>query len=122
MILQLWSIGDDDGPSLPPFQNHKDMYKTIDETPLGDIPWGSFTLQYNSEKPTDDVPQWMDATFEICYCDPCAVIHGMLGHPGFKDNMDYVPYRKNDRKTLKWESRDFMLGEWAWMRQGKLEL
>jgi hypothetical protein len=39
------------------------MYKTIDETPLGDIPWGSFTLQYNGEKPTDDVPQWMDVTF-----------------------------------------------------------
>ncbi len=92
------------------------MYKTIDQTPHGDIPWSSFTLQYNGEKPTDDIPTWMTETYQICYRDPRAVIHGMLAHPGFKDQMDYVPYREYDPKTLKRRWRDFMSGDWAWIQ------
>jgi len=92
------------------------MYKMIDETPLGDIPWSSFTLQYNGEKLTDNVPHWMDVTFQICYHDPRMVIHDMLGHPGFKDNMDYILYREYDPKTWKQQWQDVMLGDWAWMQ------
>jgi Plavaka transposase len=99
-IMQLWFATATDGsPSPAPFQNHWDMYNTIDQTPLGDIPWSSFTLQYSREKPTDDVPQWMSKTFQVCYHNPCAVIHDILGHPGFKDDMDYAPYCKYDGKT-----------------------
>jgi hypothetical protein len=116
-ILQLWSATVDDSPTPSPFENHKDLYKTIDQTPLGDIPWSSFTLKYNGVRPTEgDIPQWMDATFQICYRDPRAVIHSMLGHPGFKDHMDYVPYRKFDAKTQRRQWRDFMSGDWAWMQ------
>lgn len=114
--MHLWSVTLAGSPSPSPFQNHKDLYKTIDQTPFGDIPWSSFTFQYNGEKPTDDeVPAWMNATFQICYRDPRAVVHGMLGHPGFKDHLDYVPYRKYDPKTQKRLWRDFMSGDWAWI-------
>jgi hypothetical protein len=114
-IMQLWSVTGDGSPSSAPFQNHKDLYDTIDRTPLGDIPWSSFTLQYNGERPADDVPQWMSATFEICYRDPRKVIHDMLGHPGFKDNMDYIPYREYHPQTRKRLWQDFMSGDWAWI-------
>ncbi|KAN0124616.1 hypothetical protein V8E53_001577 [Lactarius tabidus] len=120
-ILQLWSATVDDSPTPSPFENHKDLYKTIDQTPLGDIPWSSFTLKYNGVRPTEgDIPQWMDATFQICYRDPRAVIHSMLGHPGFKDHMDYVPYRKFDAKTQRRQWRDFMSGDWAWMQADEI--
>ncbi|KAF8257621.1 hypothetical protein EI94DRAFT_1774396 [Lactarius quietus] len=118
-ILQLWSITVDDSPSPTPFKNHKDMYQTIDQTPLGDIPWNSFSLKYNGEKLADDVPQWMDASFEICYRDPCAVIHNMLGHPGFKDDMDYVPYCEYT-SSGEWLWQDFMSGDWAWMQADEI--
>jgi hypothetical protein len=114
--MQLWSATLNGSPTLPPFENHRNMYKTIDKTPLGDIPWSSFTLKYNGARPSDNVPEWMNASFEVCYCDPRAVIHGILGHPGFKDDMDYVPYHEYDSKTERRHWRDFMSGDWAWMQ------
>lgn len=114
--MHLWAVTHAGSPSPSPFQNHRDLYKTIDQTPLGDILWSSFTLQYNGEKPADDeVPAWMNASFQICYRDPRAVVHDMLGHPDFKDDMDYIPYRKYDPKTQKRQWRDFMSGDWAWI-------
>ncbi|KAI9431349.1 hypothetical protein H4582DRAFT_2062851 [Lactarius indigo] len=97
-----------------------DMYKTIDQTPHGDIPWSSFTLKYNGEIPADDIPTWMTAMYQICYRDPCVVIHGMLAHPGFKDHMDYVPYREYDPKTQKQRWQDFMSGDWAWIQADEI--
>lgn len=116
LILCLWSTsGVHTGtPSPSSFQNHKDLYQTIDCTPLGDIPWSSFSLQYNGEKPMDDVPQWMDASYQVSYRDPHAVIHSMLGDPSFKDNMDYVPYCEYHTSTEKRLWQDFMSGDWAW--------
>jgi hypothetical protein len=115
-IILLWSATLAGSQSLPPFRNYKDMYKTIDQTPLGDTPWSSFSLKYSGEKPTDDVPAWMNTTYEICYRDPRLVIHGILANPIFKDSMDFIPYRKYDSRTQKRQCRDFMSGEWAWMQ------
>ena len=30
----------------PPFHNHKELYDTIDSTPLGDVPWESFKVKF----------------------------------------------------------------------------
>ncbi|KAI9436926.1 hypothetical protein H4582DRAFT_2077977 [Lactarius indigo] len=119
-ILRLWSATLVGSVSSPPFHNHRDMYKTIDQTPHGDIPWSSFTLKYNGEIPADDIPTWMTATYQICYRDPRVVIHGMLAHPGFKDHMDYVPYREYDPKTQKRRWQDFMSGDWAWIQADEI--
>jgi hypothetical protein len=115
-IMLLWSASLVGSELLSPFHNHKEMYATIDRTPHGDIPWSSFSLQYSGDKPDDDVPAWMNATYEISYRDPRLVIHGMLANPDFKDRMDFVPYRKYDSRTQKRQWRDFMSGEWAWMQ------
>ncbi|KAF8267273.1 hypothetical protein EI94DRAFT_1581882, partial [Lactarius quietus] len=120
-ILQLWSATVDGSPTPSPFDNHKHLYKTIDQTPLRDIPWSSFKLLYNGERPTEgNIPQWMDATFQISYCNPRAVIHSMLGNPGLKNHMDYVLYHKFNMKTQRWQWQDFMSGDWAWMQADEI--
>ncbi|KAH8980015.1 hypothetical protein EDB92DRAFT_1937210 [Lactarius akahatsu] len=119
-ILHLWLATLVRSVSSPPFQNHRDMYKTIDQTLHGDIAWSSFMLKYNGEMLTDNIPTWMTATYQICHCDPRVVIHSMLAHPGFKDHMDYVPYREYDPKTQTRRWRDFMSGDWAWMQADEI--
>jgi hypothetical protein len=49
MLLNLWAatlLKHDDTPS---FANHSDLYNTIDSTPLDDVSWQSFSLNYNGE-------------------------------------------------------------------------
>ena len=43
-LCDLWgqSLCSDQGGPSPPFMDHKELYKTIDATPLGDIQWDSF--------------------------------------------------------------------------------
>jgi hypothetical protein len=54
-LLDLWAMTLLKYNDAPPFANHSDLYNTIDLTPLGDIPWQHFSLQYNGEVPDDDV-------------------------------------------------------------------
>ena len=53
-ILSLWAaslvIHDDE----PPFSNATELYGTIDQTPLGDVAWESFSLQYNELQPAEN--------------------------------------------------------------------
>ncbi|KAG1876889.1 hypothetical protein C8R48DRAFT_745427 [Suillus tomentosus] len=63
-LLNLWAATLIKHNDAPPFANHRDMYATIDATPLGDTPWKSFTLCYNGAKPEQDVPLWMDGQYD----------------------------------------------------------
>ncbi|OBZ66057.1 hypothetical protein A0H81_13961 [Grifola frondosa] len=60
-LLSLWRTTllkyGEDGP----FTNHKDLYRTIDSTLLGDVKWESFELKYSGNVPDHDVPSWMNA-------------------------------------------------------------
>ena len=49
MLLELWAMTLLRFDCLPPFANHSDLYKTIDLTPLGGVPWQSFSLTYVGE-------------------------------------------------------------------------
>ncbi|THH20301.1 hypothetical protein EUX98_g8604 [Antrodiella citrinella] len=97
----------------PPFENNTSMHNTIDATPLGDAPWTSFTAQYTGEKPTTNVPAWMDATYDVWCRDPRTVIRNMLANPDFKDEFDAAPYREYD-KNDKQQFTNLMSGNWAW--------
>ena len=35
----------------PTFKNAKDLYDMVDATPIGEIPWQSFSLKYTRPKP-----------------------------------------------------------------------
>jgi hypothetical protein len=46
-ILGLWAASLAAHNDTPPVSTSAHMYNTIDSTPLGDIPWQSFNLQYD---------------------------------------------------------------------------
>ncbi|KAH7918242.1 hypothetical protein BV22DRAFT_1134733 [Leucogyrophana mollusca] len=97
----------------PPFSNDDNLYKVIDSTPLGGIPWQMVTVHYNGERPDQDIPPWMDAGYEVSFRDPREVVRNMLANPSFNGQMDYAPYWDFDENDEQ-EWQDLMLGEWAW--------
>lgn len=97
----------------PPFSDHKELFAMIDATPLGDVPWDSFKLKYNGKCPTEDVPPWMDETYEFWFHDAHALVESMLLNTEFDGEIDYVPYRDfTETETQRYEN--FMSGNWAW--------
>ena len=62
-----------------PFENVKDMHNTIDSAPLGNIPWQSFTLNYDGPPPKilgpdGNAPPWMTADYNIWFHDPSLLV------------------------------------------------
>ena len=49
ILLELWAASLLKHNDELAFANHKDIYDTIDMTPLGDIPWQSFSVRYNGD-------------------------------------------------------------------------
>ena len=112
-LLQLWAAealarGED-----PPFRDHKDLYQTIDSTPLGDICWDSFKMTFNATSPDEEPPAWLANEYRVHFRDPHAVVLNMLANPDFKDEIDFAPFREylqeGDRLL-----KDVMSGDWAW--------
>lgn len=65
-ILGLWEASLAVHNDEPPFSNATDLYNTIDSTPLGDLAWESFSLQYNGTQPASNIPSWSTMSgFEI---------------------------------------------------------
>ena len=96
-----------------PFLNHRDLYSTIDSTPLGDVPWQTFSLSFSGPLPEDNPPGWMKDKFDVWFRDPHLIIKNMLANPDFVDEFDFMPFREfgADKKQI-W--RNFMSGSWAW--------
>ncbi|KAG2151076.1 uncharacterized protein EDB93DRAFT_1240140 [Suillus bovinus] len=114
ILLDLWAATLLKYNDKPPFADHRDLYKTIDATPVGDVKWQSLKVQYTGEKPETNVLPWMDQSHDVWYRDPHEVIQNMLGNPDYATEMDYRPYREylTDGDERQWQ--DFMSGDWAW--------
>ncbi|KAH7905419.1 hypothetical protein BJ138DRAFT_1118492 [Hygrophoropsis aurantiaca] len=112
-LMDMWGVNLAPHNAEPPFSNHKDLYKTIDATPLGDVPWKSFAIKYQGEKPSTNVPPWMDQSFEVWYRDPREVVRNMLANPDYNSEIDYAPYREFNKETSERRWSNFMSGEWA---------
>ena len=67
ILLNLWGASLAEHSDEPPFSSHKELYKTIDATPIGGVPWESFSVQYNGVKPNDDIPNWMSAEYDVWF-------------------------------------------------------
>ena len=92
-LLDLWAATLIKHNDAPPFATHDDLYSTIDATPLGDVPWESFSMTYTGDKPAEDVPPWMDSTYDVWFRDPHLLVQNLLSNPDFDGEMEYIPYR-----------------------------
>ena len=112
-LLSIWSATLVPHGDSAPFLNHHDLHSTIDTIKLGDVPWQSYTAQYNGLRPDDGpTPEWMTTEYQIWYRDPRKVIHNIFANPDLTDGIDYVPYREHVNGK-QWYS-DFMSADWAW--------
>ncbi|KAI5984035.1 hypothetical protein EDD15DRAFT_2390543 [Pisolithus albus] len=116
-LLYLWGCSNG---SRPPFSDHNELYETIDATKLGDIRWDTFKLRYNGERPTDNVPPWMDEEYEYWYRDPSTVVENMLSNTEFDGEIDYAPYRDFTAGDKKRRYENFMSGDWAWLQADEI--
>ncbi|KAG2047836.1 hypothetical protein BDR06DRAFT_985034 [Suillus hirtellus] len=91
-LLDLWATTLIKHNDAPPFANHRDMYTTIDATPLGDTPWKSFTVCYNGAKPKQDILPWMDEQYDAWYRDPLEMTCSILANCAFDGGIEYSPY------------------------------
>ncbi|KAF8221283.1 hypothetical protein L208DRAFT_1328845, partial [Tricholoma matsutake] len=112
-MLNLWAASLAIHNDEPPFSNTTDLYRTIDSTPLGDVAWESFSLQYNGVQPAEGVPSWMQAEYDVWFRDPCALVHNLLSNPDFKSDFDYMPFQEKTTDRVH-RFQDFMSGNWAW--------
>lgn len=117
-LLELWTASLLKSENPPPFTDHKELYETIDQTPLGDVRWRHFNMTYGGEKP-NNAPSWMDDTHTVQFRDPRAVIHNMLANPDFKDEIDYGPLHEFDHQGNR-RLKNFMGGDWAWRQAVRL--
>lgn len=112
-LFNLWGASAASHGGAPPFQNHTDLYNTIDSTPLGDVEWESFTLKYDGVRPAGHVPSWMDTGYDVWFRDPRQLIHNIISNPDFNNEFDNAPYQEHDNNGSR-RYQDFMSGNWAW--------
>lgn len=111
VMLETWALSLMKHNENGPFQNHKDLYNTIDSTNLGDAPWKC--LETSIEEVPEDAPIWKKTQYEVWYRDPDAVIRNMLDDPSFNGEFDTTPYIQLDKDgNRRWS--DFMSGNFAW--------
>ncbi len=116
-LLEIWAasiLQATQGESAAaPFDNHSDLFKIIDATPLGDVPWRCFTVSYNGPLPESSVPSWMTQKYEVWYRCPRKTVHSILANPDFNKNFNTVPYREytSDGKR---KYTNLFSGNWAW--------
>ena len=90
-IFKLWAASLMAHHDLPPFSNHTEMYNAIDSTPLGDLPWEFFSLEYNGDVPEGNVPSWMSSEYDVWFRDLLRLVHNLLSNPDFEGEIDYAP-------------------------------
>lgn len=114
-LLNIWAASLRLHGGRPPFSDHNDLYATIDRTPLGDVPWQSFSISYTGPRPSEDsdVPAWMDDRHEVFFRDPHEVVLNMLANPDFKNEVDFGPVRAFAADGAR-QLKNFMSGDWAW--------
>lgn len=112
-LLNLWKATLIPHGAKAPFSSAADLYDKIDSTPLGDIPWQSFSQSYGGAKPEQDVPEWMERDYDTWFRDPRLLIQNILSNSGFDGEFDYAPVQEYDSKGQH-RFHNFMSGDWCW--------
>lgn len=114
-LLDIWAADSAASGTEPPFQNHTDLYETIDATPIGGVPWQHFEMSFNGSRPEANVPPWMEQTYEVYFRDPHQLLRDMLADPTFAKDFDYTPKQQFDCHGTRYYE-NFMSGDWAWIQ------
>ncbi|KAF8509710.1 hypothetical protein BU17DRAFT_77813 [Hysterangium stoloniferum] len=113
-LMKIWEMHGDEHGEESTFLNHNNLYKTIDTTTIGDVPWQSFITTYDDEiLQMGEVHSWMTAKHTVWFRNPCLLVHNILSNPDFKDTIDTSPYQEHDTNGNH-RYHDFMSGNWAW--------
>ncbi|KAI6003231.1 hypothetical protein F5J12DRAFT_906210 [Pisolithus orientalis] len=99
-LLHLWALSLTPHQDTSPFADHTNLYKTIDATPTGDVPWESFRLKYSSKKPSED-------SYDVWFWDPQVIIKNILSNTDFNAEIDYALY-------CEFSADSHSQSEWAW--------
>ncbi|KAG1856020.1 hypothetical protein DFJ58DRAFT_716121 [Suillus subalutaceus] len=114
-ILNIWAASlIHAGSKSTIFSDHRSVYKAIDNTPLGDVKWESFTVKYTGDIPEEGAAPWMADSHEVWFRDPREVIRNMLANPDFAAEMDLRPYCEFATENDEHQWKDFMSGDWAY--------
>ncbi len=106
-LMQIWAAMHNQSP----FEGAKDLNATIDDSPLGKVPWSSFALSYKG-KLGNNPETWKLKKYNVWFRNPHEVLLNQLRNPDFKDEMDFSAkhmFDKSNRRLYK----DFMSGNWA---------
>ncbi|KAG2122561.1 hypothetical protein BD769DRAFT_1629210 [Suillus cothurnatus] len=116
-LLNLWAAsliraGADTSQVL--FTDHRDIYRTINNTPLGDVKWQSFSVKYTGDIPDEGPLPWMTESYDVWFHNPHQVVQNMLTNPDYASEVDMRPYREFATEMDERQWQDFMSGDWAW--------
>ncbi|KZT18451.1 hypothetical protein NEOLEDRAFT_1184281 [Neolentinus lepideus HHB14362 ss-1] len=118
MLLDMWMRKLVQFGEAGSFHNADEMYSIIDNTPLGDVKWETFSVRYNGKLPVKDVPEWMEKHYEVWYQDPHTISQQMLANKDYMNQIDYCAIHETlDGKP---KLKDFMSGDWAWRQSALL--
>lgn len=67
-----------------PYEDADDLYDTLDQIPLGDVPWWSFSVSYQGPLPEGDVPKWMTDEYVVWYRCPDQVLRNQIANPSYR--------------------------------------
>lgn len=117
-LMQIWGARTALEGGTTPFTDSKDMHDAIDAIEEGDTPWYSFRVAYDGDRPSGEVPSWMNDSYQVFYRDPRQVVRMLLGNHKFDGDFDYVPYREYENDEWKWGN--FMSGNFSWKQAVRL--
>lgn len=94
------------------YTTFQDVLSTIDDIPLGDLPWSSFHVRYTG--PVDvHSPSWKRETYTVHTRDTFAVQQSILANKDFAQGVDYIPYQAyTEHGERQW--CNLMSANWAW--------
>ncbi|KAF8835864.1 hypothetical protein BDN67DRAFT_984331 [Paxillus ammoniavirescens] len=79
----------------------RDLYKTINSTPLGDVKWKIFSTKYTKiqPEPTENSPPWMNDVYNVWFHTPLDIIQNIVVNPDFATRMDFCAYQEFETAT-----------------------
>ncbi|KAH8983439.1 hypothetical protein EDB92DRAFT_1890569 [Lactarius akahatsu] len=119
VLLQLWTEYMSNFDSPGPFESHEHMYRLIDSSVHGDVPWQCLVTAI-PEDVDESSPSWMRTPYEVWYRNPDAVVSAMLSNPDFQDQFDLCPYIDVNADGTRRRWSNVMSGNIAWRRSDEI--